>query len=51
VLEINDALENEPAAVNSDPFGTGWLFKVRLEGGARPDGLLDAAAYEKLTAE
>jgi glycine cleavage system H protein len=51
VVEVNDLLENDPAVVNTDPFGNGWLFKVRLEGGARPDGLLDANEYEKLTAE
>jgi glycine cleavage system H protein len=51
VVEINDLLENDPAVVNTDPFGNGWLFKVRLEGGARPDGLLDANEYERLTAE
>jgi glycine cleavage system H protein len=51
VVEVNAALENAPAAVNTDPFGTGWLFKVRLEGGARPDGLLEANEYERLTAE
>jgi glycine cleavage system H protein len=50
VVEINDALENDPAAVNKDPFGSGWLFKVKLDGGARPDGLLDAGEYERLTA-
>jgi glycine cleavage system H protein len=51
VVEVNGALENEPAAVNTDPFGSGWLFKVRLEGGASPDGLLEANEYERLTAE
>ncbi len=50
VVEINDALENDPAAVNKDPFGSGWLFKVKLEGGAPPEGLLDAGEYERLTA-
>jgi glycine cleavage system H protein len=51
VVEINLLLENDPAVVNKDPFGEGWLFKVRLAGGAAPDGLLDAGEYEKLTAE
>jgi glycine cleavage system H protein len=50
VVEINDALENDPAAVNKDPFGSGWLFKVKLEGGTAPAGLLDAGEYERLTA-
>jgi glycine cleavage system H protein len=50
VVEINDALENDPAAVNKDPFGSGWLFKVKLEGGTPPAGLLDAGEYERLTA-
>jgi glycine cleavage system H protein len=51
VVEVNLLLENDPAVVNKDPFGEGWLFKVKLDGGARPEGLMDAAEYEKLTAE
>ena len=45
ILEVNDALENEPELVNSDPHAGGWLVKLRLAGAA-PDGLMSAAAYE-----
>lgn len=44
VVEVNEALEDEPELINSDPYGAGWLVKIRIDGGL-PDGLLDAAAY------
>ncbi len=44
VVEINERLDPEPALVNSDPYGDGWMIKVRASG--LPDGLLDAAAYK-----
>ncbi len=49
VLEVNEALEKDPAAVNRDAFGDGWLYKVKLTGGA-PGDLMSAADYEKLVA-
>ena len=49
VLETNTAVVDSPELVNSDPFGDGWLIKVRFE--ALPDGLLDAAAYGELVGE
>jgi glycine cleavage system H protein len=45
VAEVNAAVEDDPALVNRDPFGEGWLVKVSLTDDASPDGLLDAAAY------
>ncbi|WP_020666670.1 glycine cleavage system protein GcvH [Amycolatopsis nigrescens] len=48
VVEINDAAVDSPELVNNDPFGQGWLFKVRA--GELPE-LLDAAAYTALTEE
>lgn len=48
VLEVNPELESEPELVNSDPYGKGWMAKVKLSNVADLDGLLDAAAYEKL---
>ncbi|MDO6443898.1 MULTISPECIES: glycine cleavage system protein GcvH [unclassified Marinobacter] len=45
VLEINDALEDEPEKVNEDPYGDGWLFKVKLADEGEIDGLMDAVAY------
>jgi glycine cleavage system H protein len=46
VLEVNGALETDPAAVNRDPYGAGWMVRLRLAAGAEPPALLDAAAYQ-----
>ncbi|WP_243074553.1 glycine cleavage system protein GcvH [Microbacterium sp. SS28] len=48
VVEINDAVVDDPSLVNSDAFGAGWLVKLRVEAGD-VDGLLDRAAYVALT--
>jgi glycine cleavage system H protein len=45
VTEINTELESNPGLVNSEPYGNGWLFKVRIEDGANLSELKDAAAY------
>ena len=45
VIEINAELESTPGLVNSEPYGKGWLFKVRIENGADLSELKDAAAY------
>ncbi len=45
VLEVNEELEDAPELVNSDPFGDGWLFKVKADDASEVDGLLDAEAY------
>ena len=51
VLEVNEELAENPGAVNADPYGAGWLFKVTLPGGGElPPGLLTAAEYEELIA-
>ena len=47
VIEGNDALEAEPALVNSDPEGEGWFFKLRLADPAELDGLMDGDAYKR----
>ncbi|PPF59075.1 glycine cleavage system protein H [Rathayibacter sp. AY1C2] len=49
VLEANTAVVDSPELVNSDPFGEGWLIRVRFD--ALPDGLLDSAAYIELVGE
>ncbi|WP_406282476.1 glycine cleavage system protein GcvH [Embleya sp. NBC_00896] len=49
VVEINDAVAEDPSLVNSDPFGTGWLFKVRIDGKA--EGLLSADEYAAFCGE
>jgi glycine cleavage system H protein len=48
VVEANGALDANPALVNSDPYGEGWMIKLRPSDPAAVDGLLDAAEYEKL---
>jgi len=48
VVEVNGRLDGEPALVNSDPYGDGWMIKLRLADPAQVDALMDAAAYEKL---
>ena len=51
VVEVNPDLSGNPELVNSDPFGGGWMIKVRVADAAQVDGLLDQAAYDRLTAE
>ncbi|MBL6928548.1 MAG: glycine cleavage system protein GcvH [Rhodospirillales bacterium] len=48
VVEVNEALGDEPAKVNSDPMGEGWIFKIKIADSAQLDGLLDEAAYKEL---
>jgi glycine cleavage system H protein len=45
IVEVNAALAEEPGAINEDPYGAGWLVKIRLADPAERDALLDAAAY------
>ena len=49
VVEVNQAIVEDPALVNADPQGAGWFFKLRLEDPKSMDGLMDEAAYKKLT--
>ena len=51
VVDVNADLGSKPELVNSDPFGGGWMIKVKVADPAQVDGLLDAGAYAKLTAE
>ena len=51
VLEVNGSLEDDPAAVNKDPYGDGWLFKVRVGDGGETGALLSAADYEKIAVD
>jgi len=46
VLEVNGDLEDAPELVNSDPYGDGWLFKIKAEDPQEVDGLFDAEAYQ-----
>jgi len=49
VIESNPALAGTPELVNTDPFGDGWMIRVRVSDAGEVEGLLDAAAYEQLT--
>jgi glycine cleavage system H protein len=48
VIEINGALDADPAAVNREPYNAGWLFKVKLKDNGETKNLLNAADYEKI---
>ncbi|GLW24606.1 MULTISPECIES: glycine cleavage system protein GcvH [Microbispora] len=47
IVEINSAVVDDPSLLNTDPYGDGWLFRVRVEG--EPEDLLSAAEYGTLT--
>jgi glycine cleavage system H protein len=51
VVAINDGLENDPAAVNREPYGAGWLLKLRLSKPGERDNLLAPSDYDKIAAE
>ncbi|MDE3401113.1 MAG: glycine cleavage system protein GcvH, partial [Coxiella burnetii] len=48
VIEINNALENEPATVNRDPYGDGWLYRITIDDEKELNDLLDADGYQTL---
>jgi glycine cleavage system H protein len=48
VTEVNAALAENPEKINQDPYGDGWMVKVKLSDPSEADGLMDAAAYRKL---
>ena len=45
VVAINEELEDEPEAINNDPFGDGWIYKIKAEDAGELDGLLTAEGY------
>jgi glycine cleavage system H protein len=46
IVAVNDALADAPEAINEDPYGEGWLVKVKLSDPGEQEALLDSAAYE-----
>ncbi len=48
ILDVNASLDDDPAAVNSDPYGEGWIIKIQVQDASELSGLLDAAAYTSL---
>jgi glycine cleavage system H protein len=51
VIEVNRKVVDEPETVNADPYGEGWLIRIRLTVPAEADALLDVAAYKQVVAE
>jgi len=45
VVEVNAALDEDPAVVNSDPYGSGWMIKIRVQEAGELQALMDATAY------
>ena len=48
VTELNSALTNSPESVNTDPYGAGWIVKMRVKAPADVEALMDAATYETM---
>jgi glycine cleavage system H protein len=48
ILEVNDGLNNSPEVVNTDPYGEGWMIKMKVDNIADVEALMDAAAYTDL---
>ena len=48
VVEANGAVEADPSLVNTDPYGNGWIFKLKVKDAAQVEALLDAAGYRSL---
>ncbi|MEZ5070290.1 MAG: glycine cleavage system protein GcvH [Bacteroidales bacterium] len=48
VLTVNEALADAPEVVNSDPYGKGWMVRIRMSDASQLDGLLSAEAYQEL---
>ena len=51
VLEVNSALEGAPETINDDPYGKGWIAKLKLTNKAELDGMMDAEAYKAFIAD
>ncbi len=49
VVEVNEALRDDPSLANTDPLQAGWFFKIKLSDPSQLDALMDATAYDALT--
>jgi glycine cleavage system H protein len=47
IVEVNDALKDSPEQINEDPYGEGWLVRVRLSDASELDALMDSASYQE----
>ena len=48
ILEVNPSLDADPASVNNDPYGAGWMIRIKIASGADLSHLLDASGYQSL---
>jgi glycine cleavage system H protein len=48
ILEMNESLEDEPELINKDPYGEGWIVKIRIEDPSEADELMDADGYKAM---
>ena len=48
IIELNESLEDEPELVNEDPYGKGWMIKIKLDDAAQVNELLDSSSYNEL---
>jgi glycine cleavage system H protein len=46
IVEVNDSLPDAPETINKDPYGDGWMIKIKMSNAEEYDALMDAAAYE-----
>ena len=51
IVAVNESLEDDPSSVNSDPYGAGWMIRLRTDDTGDVDALLDAGAYQALVGE
>jgi len=51
IVEVNEKLKDEPSIINNDPYGEGWIAKIKMEKPEEVNGLLDHTAYKKLVEE
>ncbi|MBN8593157.1 MAG: glycine cleavage system protein GcvH [Anaerolineae bacterium] len=51
VTEVNKPLVDEPETINTDPYGKGWMIKIKVKNAAEADSLMDSAAYEAFCAD
>ena len=49
IIEVNEKLDSEPELVNNDPYGDGWMVKIKFDDLAQLDNLLDLDSYEAIT--
>ena len=51
VIEVNEELEDSPERINDDPYGDGWMYRVKMDDAAEVDGLMDAGSYTDAIAD